>query len=141
MAETGVMWCQVSTTTDRADGISARIAEAAERLGLDRLGTAVMSLAAAPEIDPRFGRLFAYLNDDADQRLATPRLLGAVRFVEASGPAVDRPGAVAARLAGFLLGAPYWDPRNCSEGNEPARRGGADPELAWAGHHLPALTP
>jgi hypothetical protein len=103
-----------------------------------------------------------------DQRLTTPRLLGALlsgegvsaggvlaclsptspllmrgalRFVEASGPAVDRPVVVAARLAGFLLGAPYWDPRNCSEGNEPARRGGADPELARAGHHLPALTP
>src|SRR5262245_31870406 len=116
-----------------APRISARIAEAAERLGLDRLGTAVMSLAAAPEIDPRFGRLFAYLNDDAGKRLATPRLLssllsgegvsagdvlaclsptspllmrGALRFVEAPGPAADRPVAVAARLAGFLLGAP-----------------------------------
>jgi len=116
-----------------APRISARIAEAAERLGLDRLGTAVMSLAAAPEIDPRFGRLFAYLNDDASKRLATPRLLGALlsgegvsagdvlaclsptspllmrgalRLVEAPGPAADRPVAVAARLAGFLLGAP-----------------------------------
>ena len=116
-----------------ATRISARVAEAAERLGLDRLGTAVMSLAAGPEIDPRFGRLFAYLNDDADKRYATPRLLGALlsgegvstgdvlaclsptsplltrgalRLVEAPGPAADRPVAVAARLAGFLLGAP-----------------------------------
>jgi len=150
MAETGVMWCQVSTTTDRADGISARIAEAAERLGLDRLGTAVMSLAAAPEIDPRFGRLFAYLNDDADKRLATPRLLGALlsgegvstsagwrglrltsplltrgvlRFVdEASGPAADRPVAVAARLAGFLLGAPDLPARRVElSGTSPGR--------------------
>ncbi len=65
----------MSTTTDIAPGIGPRIVEAAARLGLDRLGTAVMSLAAAPEIDPRFGRLFAHLNDDANQRLATPRLL------------------------------------------------------------------
>jgi hypothetical protein len=131
--------------------ISARIAEAAERLGLDRLGTAVMSLVAGPEIDPRFGRLFAYLNDDADKRLATPRLLGALlsgegvsagdvlaclsptsplltrgalRFVEASGPAADRPVAVAARLAGFLLEAPLPAPalrRFDAEGADPGR--------------------
>src|SRR5689334_221899 len=129
--------------------ISARIAEAAERLGLDRLGTAVMSLAAGPEIDPRFGRLFAYLNDDAKKRLATPRLLGALlsgegvsrgdvlaclsptspllmrgalRFVEASGPAVDRPVAVAARLAGFLLGAPDLPARRVElAGTSPGR--------------------
>jgi hypothetical protein len=140
---------QVSTTTDMAPRISARIAEAAERLGLDRLGTAVMSLAAGPEIDPRFGRLFAYLNDDADKRFATPRLLsallsgegvsggdvlaclsptsplltrGALQLVEAPGPAVDRPVAVAARLAGFLLGAPDLPARRVElTGTSPGR--------------------
>jgi hypothetical protein len=140
---------QVSTTTDMAPRISARIAEAAERIGLDRLGTAVMSLAAAPEIDPRLGRMFAYLNDDADKRLATPRLLGALlsgegvsagdvlaclsptspllmrgalRFVEASGPAADRPVAVAARLVGFLLEAPDLPARRVEiAGTSPGR--------------------
>src|SRR4051794_41487677 len=127
------MWWQVSTTTDMAPRISARIAEAAARLDLDRLGTAVMSLVAGPEIDPRFGRLFAYLNDDADKRLATPRLLGALlsgegvsagdvlaclsptlplltcgalRFVEAPGPAADRPVAGAPPPPGLLPPAP-----------------------------------
>jgi hypothetical protein len=162
---------QVSTTTDTTPRISARIAEAAERLGLDRLGTAVMSLAAAPEIDPRFGRLFAYLNDDPNQRLATPRLLGALlsgegvsggdvlaclsptspllmrgalRFVEAAGPAADRPVAVAARLAGFLLDAPLPAPglrRVDARGADPGR---ADEvarlaELAAARGQLPLV--
>jgi hypothetical protein len=61
-----------------ADGLDARLDEAAERLGLDLLEAAVLSLAAAPELDPRYGRLFAYLNGEPDRRLATPRLLGAL---------------------------------------------------------------
>jgi hypothetical protein len=165
MPRPGVHVGQVSTTTDMAPRISARIAEAAARLGLDRLGTAVMSLAAAPEIDPRCGRLFAYLNDDADKRYATPRLLGALlsgegvsagdvlaclsptsplltrgalRFVEASGPAADRPVAVAARLAGFLLDAPDPPARRVElAGTSPGR----EDEIArlrepGAEHHL-----
>jgi hypothetical protein len=90
--ERGVLSVQVSMTIDTALRIDARIAEAAERLGLDRLGTAVMSLAAAPEVDPRFGRLFAYLNDDPNRRLATPRLLGALLSGEGAASAPP-PGA------------------------------------------------
>src|ERR1700742_2891429 len=61
----GVWIDQVSTTTDtRTQPVSARIAEAAGRLGLDRLETAVMGTVAAPELDPRWGRVLAYLNGD-----------------------------------------------------------------------------
>src|SRR3954451_11377833 len=130
-----------------APRINTRIAEAAARLGLDRLGTAVMSLAAAPEIDPRCGRLFAYLNEDADKRLATPRLLGALlsgegvsagdvlaclsptsplltrgalRFVEASGPAGARPGG--GRRPARGLPARGAAPRTCAAPLRPRRR-------------------
>jgi ATPase family associated with various cellular activities (AAA)/Winged helix domain, variant len=116
-----------------AENADARLADAAARLGLDALDTAVLGLAAAPELDPRYGRLFAYLHDDVTRRLASPRLVanllagdgvshsdilacfrsdaplrrrGAVRFVEGDGtvPLGDRPAKLADPLAAFLLG-------------------------------------
>src|SRR3954454_13410559 len=116
-----------------AENADARLADAATRLGLDALDTAVLGLAAAPELDPRYGRLFAYLHDDVTRRLASPRLVanllagdgvshgdvlacfrgdaplrrrGAIRFVEAHGPfpLVARPAKLADPLAAFLLG-------------------------------------
>ena len=38
---------------------------------IDRI---VLALCAAPELDPRFGRLYAYLHDDVTRKLASPRL-------------------------------------------------------------------
>src|SRR3954469_6165741 len=115
-----------------AENADARLADAAARLGLDALDTAVLGLAAAPELDPRYGRLFAYLHDDVTRRLASPRLVanllagdgvshsdilacfrsdaplrrrGAIRFVEGDGtvPLGDRPAKLADPLAPFLL--------------------------------------
>ena len=51
-----------------------RLASAAERLGLDALDAAVLAVCAAPELHPRFGRLYAYLQDDVTRRLPSPRL-------------------------------------------------------------------
>ncbi len=108
--------------------------EAAGRLGLDALDRSVLALCAAPELDPRYGRLYAYLQDDVTRRLASPRLAadllsgdgvqssdvlacfepggplsrrGAIRMptVEATVTLADRPVKVADRLAAFLLGA------------------------------------
>ena len=59
----------------RADDADARLADAGARLGLDALDTAVLGLCAAPELHPRYGRLFAYLHDDVTRRLASPRLV------------------------------------------------------------------
>ncbi len=116
-----------------AENADARLADAAARLGLDALDTAVLGLAAAPELDPRYGRLFAYLHDDVTRRLASPRLVanllagdgvshtdilacfrsdaplrrrGAIRFIEGDGtvPLGDRPAKLADPLAAFLLG-------------------------------------
>jgi hypothetical protein len=111
----------------------ALLAEAATRLGLDALDTAVLGLCAAPELDPRYGRLFAYLHDDVTRRLASPRLVagllagdgvsaadvlacfsstaplrrqGALRLAEPDGttPLGDRGAKIADPLAAFLLG-------------------------------------
>jgi AAA+ superfamily predicted ATPase len=111
-----------------------RLAAAAERLGLDALDTAVLAVCAAPELHPRFGRLYAYLQDDVTRRLASPRLAasllagegvdradvlgsfgaraplrrhGAIRLLrpDDSSALADRPVKLADRVAAFLLGA------------------------------------
>jgi AAA+ superfamily predicted ATPase len=119
------------TTAADAD---LRLADAAARLGFDALDAAVLSVCAAPELHPRFGRLYAYLQDDVTRRLPSPRLvaellldeavrredvlacfeprarlmrLGAVRLLapDPTLPLADRPLKLADRLAAFLLGA------------------------------------
>src|SRR4051812_41765494 len=57
---------------------SDRVAEAAGRLSLDPLSTEVLWLCAAPELDARFGRVFAYMLDNASRMLPTPRLIASV---------------------------------------------------------------
>ena len=110
------------------------LATAAERLGLDALDAAVLAVCAAPELHPRYGRLYAYLQDDVTRRLPSPRLVaglltgdgvdagdvlacfapdarltavGAIRLLapDPALPLADRPVKVADRLAAFLLGA------------------------------------
>jgi hypothetical protein len=107
---------------------------AAERLGLGAVDAVVLAMCAAPELDPRFGRLYAYLHDDVTRKLASPRLAadllsdeslshgevlarfapgaplarhGAIRMLsgESATALADRPVKVADRLAAFLLGA------------------------------------
>ena len=110
------------------------LALAAERLGLEAIDHIILTLCAAPELEPRFGRLYAYLHDDVTRKLASPRLAadllsdeslsrdqvlarfapgaplsrcGAIRLLSAE-PATtlaDRLVKVADRLAAFLLGA------------------------------------
>src|SRR5439155_24011684 len=111
-----------------------RLDEAAALLELDLLDTAVLALSAAPELSPRYGRLYAYLHDDVTRKLASPRLVarllegdgvgaadvlacfaaeaplrrqGGVRLLESGGsvPLAERPVKVADRLAAFLLGS------------------------------------
>jgi hypothetical protein len=113
---------------------SSRLQEAGLRLGLDPLDSSVLALCAAPELHPRFGRLYAYLQDDVTRRLASPRLAadllsgdgvqrsavlacfgpgaplsrgGAIRMpaADATATLTERPVKVADRLAAFLLGA------------------------------------
>jgi AAA+ superfamily predicted ATPase len=112
----------------------ARMAIAADRLNLDALDTAVLTVCAAPELHRRYGFLYAYLQDDVTRRLASPRLVadllagegverhdvlacfapgaplpssGALRLLVPEGPTplADRPVKVSDRLAAFLLGS------------------------------------
>jgi hypothetical protein len=114
--------------------LDARLLLAAERLGLDALDAGVLALSAAPELSPRYGRLFAYLHDDVTRKLPSPGLVarllagghvtredvlarfgqdarlrrqGALRLIDERGqtPLADRGIKVADRLAAFLVGA------------------------------------
>jgi len=111
-----------------------RLAVAARLLGLDALDVAVLSVCAAPELHPRYGRLYGYLHDDVTRRTATPRLaarllagegvehhdvlaccapgarlasVGAIRLLapDLALALADRPIKLADRLAAFLLAA------------------------------------
>ena len=71
--------------TGGAVDVDERLAAVAARLGLDALDAAALGLAAAPELDPRYGRLFAYLHDDISRKLGTPRLVARLLAGEGVG--------------------------------------------------------
>jgi len=52
-----------------------RLAAVAELLELDALDATVLAVCCAPELGPRYGRLYAYLQDDVTRKLPTPRLV------------------------------------------------------------------
>lgn len=116
-----------------------RLDEAAARLGLSTLERDVLGVCAAPHLDPRYARLFAYLHDDVTRKLPSPRLVarllagdadesaavlacfdaarplrarGALRIDDAE-PATalaERGVRVSDRLAAVLVGADLDDP-------------------------------
>jgi hypothetical protein len=114
--------------------LDGRLLAAAGLLGFDELDACVLALCLAPELDPRFGRLFGYLHDDVTRRLASPRLVarlltgawgerealdrfafdmplrttGAIALLEpdAQTPLAERPVRVRERLVGYVLGTP-----------------------------------
>lgn len=115
----------------RLEGRDVRLAELAERLGLDRTDVNLLLIAMAPDLDLSFERLYGYLNDDVTRRRATvtlalelagesPWTVSARRRVSGDGPLVrygllevgdpDRPALsrslhVPDRVVGHLLGA------------------------------------
>jgi hypothetical protein len=119
-------------TDDELDG---RLHHVARLLGLDAMDTAVLGLVAAPELSPRYGRIYGYLHDDVTRRLASPRLVarllgddgidplealsrlgrearlrasGALRMLQADEavPLADRPARRGARRGGGRRGGP-----------------------------------
>ncbi len=92
--------------------VDERLAAVAARLGLDALDAAALGLVAAPELDPRYGRLFAYLHDDISRKLGTPRLVARLLAGEGVGIADvlervrPRGGAAPAGRRGALRGRP-----------------------------------
>jgi hypothetical protein len=97
------------TRGDSATSADERLHAVTEALGLDLLDAAVLAVCAAPELNPRYGRLYAYLQDDVTRKLPSPRLVG--HLLEGEGvsaadvmSAFDRDGALRARGALRLLG-------------------------------------
>src|SRR3954451_450662 len=121
------------THGESATSADERLQAVTIALGLDLLEATVLAVCAAPELNPRYGRLYAYLQDDVTRKLPSPRLvghllegdgvsaadvmasfdrdgplrsLGALRLLgEAPTPLAERAIKVADRLAAFLLGA------------------------------------
>jgi ATPase family protein associated with various cellular activities (AAA)/winged helix domain-containing protein len=120
--------------------VSQRLREVAELLGLDAISTRVLAVCATPEIDGRFGRLFAFLHDDMTRRLPTPRIVvtllsdaetegaqvlaclaagaplrrrGCIRLHDDDGsyPLADRQLRIAGALTAYLLGASLDQPQ------------------------------
>jgi hypothetical protein len=115
-----------------------RLAHVTRALGLDLLDAAVLAICAAPELNPRYGRLYAYLQDDVTRKLPSPRLVGhllsgdgvsaadvmlaferaaplrargAIRVTgDAQTPLAERPIKLSDRLAAHLLGVGMDDP-------------------------------
>jgi hypothetical protein len=120
------------TQGDSASDADERLQAAVAALGLDLLEAAVLAVCAAAELNPRYGRLYAYLQDDVTRKLPSPRLvgqllegeglssadvmaafdasgrlrhLGALKLLgDAQTPLAERPVKVADRLAAALLG-------------------------------------
>jgi hypothetical protein len=126
------------TQGDSGADADERLQHAVRALGLDLLEAAVLAVCAAAELNPRYGRLFAYLQDDVTRKLPSPRLvgqllegeglsaadvmgafdaagrlrhLGALKLLgDAQTPLAERPVKVADRLAAALLGGRMDEP-------------------------------
>jgi ATPase family associated with various cellular activities (AAA) len=126
------------TRGDSASDADERLHAVVQRLGLDLLEAAVLAVCAAAELNPRYGRLYAYLQDDVTRKLPSPRLvgqllegeglssadvmgafdaggrlrhLGALKLLgDATTPLAERPIKLADRLAAALLGGRMDEP-------------------------------
>src|SRR5215217_3220689 len=97
------------TQGDSDSSADERLEAATRALGLDLLDAAVLAVCAAPELNPRYGRLYAYLQDDVTRKLPSPRLVG--HLLESEGlsaadvmTSFDRDGPLRSLGALRLLG-------------------------------------
>ena len=58
----------------QAAGVALRLRSIAREFGLAPFEIEILLVALAPDLDPRYERLYGYLNDDVSQRRATLRL-------------------------------------------------------------------
>lgn len=71
--------------------------------GLELMDVELLLVALAPDVDPRFERLYGYLNDDVTRRRATVGLALRLCGVPAAGPGRFRLAAGAPLVAGGLV--------------------------------------
>ena len=86
---------RIEARADLAEGEGAdlRLRRLARAFGLDQLDVEILLITLAPDLDPRFERLYAYLHDDVSRRRASAGLaleLSADAVDESGTPAVDR---------------------------------------------------
>jgi hypothetical protein len=129
----------VEADADRAevDGRQVRLRTVSRAFGLDRLDEELLLIALAPDLDPRYERLYGYLNDDVSRRRASvglaltlcgvsissgigrgrlgmsgPLVAGRLVEIEDAGrPFLTRLLRARDRVVGFLLGDPTPDAR------------------------------
>ncbi|MCL1869470.1 MAG: ATP-binding protein [Promicromonosporaceae bacterium] len=151
VAET-LLTCEVEADDAEAAGERLALRDLTRTFGLDALDVELLLIALAPEVDPRFERLYGYLNDDVTRRRpsaavalglcglpaglpgARARLLhgpladgGLVELEDPERPLPGRALRVPDRVAGHLLGDPAPDPALAGVLADPAGLAGAAP--------------
>ena len=126
---------RVEETADlaQAKGADLRLRRLASAFGLDELDVELLLVALAPDVDPRFERLYAYLHDDVSRRRASTGLAldlcgapvtqrgrlgplgrlvldGLLVVEELDRPFLTRPLRVPDRVTAHLLGDDAPDP-------------------------------
>jgi hypothetical protein len=87
-----------------ASGADVRLRRLARTFDLEPLDVELLLVALAPDLDPRFERLYGYLHDDVSRRRASVGLaLELSGAGEGSGPGRARFGQLAPLVAGGLL--------------------------------------
>jgi winged helix domain-containing protein/ATPase family protein associated with various cellular activities (AAA) len=81
----------------------SRLARLAHRFGLAPVDVEFLLIAMAPDVDPRFERLYGYLNDDVTRRRATAGLALELCGLPAAGVARFRFAPAAPLVSGGLL--------------------------------------
>ncbi len=97
---------EARATADERAGAQLRLRALARAFGLEAVDVELLLIALAPDLDPRFERLYGYLHDDVSRRRASVGLA-----IELCRPAADwdsgwiraRLGPMAPLLAGRLL--------------------------------------
>ena len=74
------------THGDSGSSADERLARARARSGSTCSTPPCSRVCAAPELNPRYGRLYAYLQDDVTRKLPSPRLVG--HLLEGDGVSV-----------------------------------------------------
>lgn len=136
-ADAAIARIEAQADADEAAGADLRLRRLARSFGLDAVDVEILLVALAPDLEPRFERLYAYLHDDVSRRRASAglalelaggeaglrlerhRLAPASRLVsralvgidDSDRPFLTRALRVPDRVTGHLLGDDRPEPR------------------------------